>query len=1672
MRHSSRHAQGFLLAAMFIAALLCLAVNALTPTPGVNILTGNSDVFTFEGDYASYTGIFTSDPANIGSVQPNPLAAGNDSSSAMLLSMTNTRGYPKVAVSLSPSVEAERPVYVAFKYYKDYIPANGETPANNTSLWVMKNNASFIAQSVGGFTMNADTWKSYAGFPNFARATQAGKPDVVNTDNLSNIYIEAANDANPAPVGTVRFWFDDISIIPSYKVTFHKNDGTGEVFETKYMLFDDGGAVLSSYAPSTESDPVRFGYFFRGWSLAEDGEAVDTVSLAGADVDLYAVWEKDLDAPDPIEHHFDFETEDTYVFKTNNVGYSLAYENGMMKVDLGAVTDSTRKNPYLSFKANQNFDTRSYRYLFFNLSNPTGASNMKLYFITSDNGGWSETKTVVIPIEPNVSAYRTYVVDMSQNSLWTGNFINCMLTIGGATEGVVSFEDVWFCTYYDESGPEVSTPDYHFDLSNSTMSSTWGQHSSTYADGLLTVTRSNNGSAGGALYTYSIPDGTASVTELPYLIYKAKTSDVSGITGASVYFASYTYAFDAGAGESAHKTLTTEVIGDYTYFYINWVDALGVDGYYKRFMYQMSGFGTAKFCDIYLSAKAPENETGGDSFVIDKFTLGASASSITEDGGTVLLTPYLRTTNGVESREEDLSGRVGYAIDSICGLIAIAADGSATVTGKMNGSITVTAYLKDDPNLEKSVTIDISGQSEKIAAKKIKLATYGNSIHRHGVAESIGWYNVWGMAASAEEKDYVHRLIWYLGQKYGEDNVVHVWGQGQSSFETYAPSQTADYDYTDYLAGLTEFAAREKPDIVTVQYGENGGDMPAASWQNALTQFVEALQRGYPDTIVLITCPFWGGAGKVPGAKAAAAALDIPLADISVYGKAEYEAIGLFEHHGVSIHPGDAGMEAIAKLMFDRLNPYMTERIDPTIEYSVIPTGVTISGDTAITTADGTVQLTATVLPEGTSQEVVWWSSNMYIASVDDNGLVTGKGNGEAVITVASAFDRSLQATVTVTVSGQTPTYTVTYDKNTTDTVTNMPAPNEYAKEGFGFDAVYPVRDSYRFMGWALTPDGEVVDSVDVTEDITVYAVWEKATRWTFDRFDDKEGFTVTNGFNQFVRDGYFMFIATGMTEDAMLSVSSPVIDVNPADYRYLTLHMLNNEIGSATKVKLTVTTTTGTYSFEKPVTNTDYQWYEFDLANVTGTITGFTFLPTDVDCTINLDEVAFRADGDALLRYDANAAGDTVTGMPGSEYSSKDGVITLSAAVPARAGFTFLGWVIDPSSKLVIEGSVPDTVNVVYALWDKKDHLEFDKSTGYSFSNIDRYSIADGILTYDGGRDPIVETSTFGGFRAEDTSKQVAVRMKWNEDTNTVTQMFYVIEGVNTSLSEANSAQLTVEPSGDWQTVVIDFTDKSNFAGTLNRMRFDITAGPGNVNVDWIRFTDSEAHLVTASGETRRIAYDDDGKYVVRAGGTLAPVGFVSIDTLALGGDVDVSEGVLYVSGQLEIADDAPYAELRFDSYPDLGNASTVAVSKKTNTADVKFGGAYIIPLDENGNGMIFLDGAPYRVTKTTVEKIEDYCVVKDGGATVYLSDSTLTAGKVITAAYDESGRMVAAAVTEASNGEYEINFAVGDAAVTTVKAFFLDDNLAPVEAARVFSVIAEDSTETSIDIGVLFID
>ncbi len=78
---------------------------------------------------------------------------------------------------------------------------------------------------------------------------------------------------------------------------------------------------------------------------------------------------------------------------------------------------------------------------------------------------------------------------------------------------------------------------------------------------------------------------------------------------------------------------------------------------------------------------------------------------------------------------------------------------------------------------------------------------------------------------------------------------------------------------------------------------------------------------------------------------------------------------------------------------------------------------VTLSDAQVTLKGSETKQLTATVKPDDTDKTVVWSSSAPNVATVSSTGLVTGVGEGAAIITAASAVDPTVKGECAVNVS-------------------------------------------------------------------------------------------------------------------------------------------------------------------------------------------------------------------------------------------------------------------------------------------------------------------------------------------------------------------------------------------------------------------------------------------------------------------------------------------------------------------------------------------------------------------------------------------------------------------------------------------------------------------------------
>lgn len=189
-----------------------------------------------------------------------------------------------------------------------------------------------------------------------------------------------------------------------------------------------------------------------------------------------------------------------------------------------------------------------------------------------------------------------------------------------------------------------------------------------------------------------------------------------------------------------------------------------------------------------------------------------------------------------------------------------------------------------------------------------KILFLGNSITRHGPNPAIGWTNDWGMAASAQEKDYVHVVQSAVAELTG--SVPDILIQSGVGFERGYTNFNVEAEFADAFA----FA----PDLFVLAIGEN---VPAFTSEEQKAQFKDGVARiingvrSKSHPIVVVRSCFWASATK-----------DLALSQVSQQAGAIFVNIGAlgtdesnyarseryYENAGVGAHPGDKGMSEIA----------------------------------------------------------------------------------------------------------------------------------------------------------------------------------------------------------------------------------------------------------------------------------------------------------------------------------------------------------------------------------------------------------------------------------------------------------------------------------------------------------------------------------------------------------------------------------------------------------------------------------------------------------------------------------------------------------------------------------------------------------------------------------------
>lgn len=189
-----------------------------------------------------------------------------------------------------------------------------------------------------------------------------------------------------------------------------------------------------------------------------------------------------------------------------------------------------------------------------------------------------------------------------------------------------------------------------------------------------------------------------------------------------------------------------------------------------------------------------------------------------------------------------------------------------------------------------------------------KILFLGNSITKHGPKADIGWTGNWGMAASAEDKDYVHLVT--KGLTKTDAPAPQTFVQNIAEFER-------NYATFDLAAKLKD-AAAFAPTLIVLAIGENvpalKTDEEKALFTKQVTSLLTTL-KGSASPRIIVRSSFWQNAAKDQCLKQASDAVGGTYVDIAGFDKVEANYARSerpFKNEGVARHPGDRGMQAIA----------------------------------------------------------------------------------------------------------------------------------------------------------------------------------------------------------------------------------------------------------------------------------------------------------------------------------------------------------------------------------------------------------------------------------------------------------------------------------------------------------------------------------------------------------------------------------------------------------------------------------------------------------------------------------------------------------------------------------------------------------------------------------------
>lgn len=201
---------------------------------------------------------------------------------------------------------------------------------------------------------------------------------------------------------------------------------------------------------------------------------------------------------------------------------------------------------------------------------------------------------------------------------------------------------------------------------------------------------------------------------------------------------------------------------------------------------------------------------------------------------------------------------------------------------------------------------------------KYNYLAIGNSITKHGLADY--WWSEYGMAASEPNKDYFHRVLEHLKKLHGDKDICGL-AYNFSVWEMLATDRAE-------TLGLLDCYLSKDLDLISIQLGENVLDL--STFQSDFEYLLDYIKSSFPKAQLIVIGDFWENAERDKIKQKVAEQCEVPYVDLTeIKDREEYMAeLGTsvygddkvwhkIEHGGVARHPGDNGMDYIARKIIE-----------------------------------------------------------------------------------------------------------------------------------------------------------------------------------------------------------------------------------------------------------------------------------------------------------------------------------------------------------------------------------------------------------------------------------------------------------------------------------------------------------------------------------------------------------------------------------------------------------------------------------------------------------------------------------------------------------------------------------------------------------------------------------